>query len=343
MLEKVKDWCHKYELLNKNDKIIVACSGGPDSLTLLNILLKMRAEFNLELIAAHFNHMLRGIEADEDEAFVEKFAQMNNIEFCSKSLDIKEYCHNNKLSLEEGARIARYQFLRDMAKKYQASKIAVGHNKDDQAETVLINLLRGSGSSGIAGISAKSCDIIRPLLSITRVEIEKYCKSEGLEPRIDKSNLEPCYLRNKIRLNLLPQLTKYNPAIVDALWKTADLLGTENDFINKEIEKIWFSVINEQDKKISLNKNSFKSLHKAIKRALLRKIVTEKQGHVRGISFAHIEKILDYVENGQVGGVLELPNKLLIENKYEEIIFSSAYEKNDFTKLKLCQELLIFG
>ena len=101
MLEKVKDWCHKYELLNKNDKIIVACSGGPDSLTLLNILLKMRAEFNLELIAAHFNHMLRGIEADEDEAFVEKFAQMNNIEFCSKSLDIKEYCHNNKLSLEE--------------------------------------------------------------------------------------------------------------------------------------------------------------------------------------------------------------------------------------------------
>ena len=198
MLEKVKDWCHKYELLNKNDKIIVACSGGPDSLTLLNILLKMRAEFNLELIAAHFNHMLRGIEADEDEAFVEKFAQMNNIEFCSKSLDIKEYCHNNKLSLEEGARIARYQFLRDMAKKYQASKIAVGHNKDDQAETVLINLLRGSGSSGIAGISAKSCDIIRPLLSITRVEIEKYCKSEGLEQRIVKSNLEPCYLRNKI-------------------------------------------------------------------------------------------------------------------------------------------------
>lgn len=341
MLEKVKDWCRKYELLNKNDKIIVACSGGPDSLTLLSVLLKIRAEFNLELIVAHFNHMLRGIESDEDECFVKNYSKINNLKFCSMSVDIEEYCKSNKLSLEEGARIARYRFLRDVAAKYQTTKIAVGHNKDDQAETVLINLLRGAGSSGIAGISAKSCDIIRPLLSITRIEIEEYCKNEGLEPRIDKSNLEPCYLRNKIRLNLIPQLKKYNPAVVDALWKTADLLGAENDYINFETEKIWLSAINKQDEHYILDKNSFKLLHKAIKRTLIRKIIDEKQGNVKGISFDHIEKIIDYIENGQVGGKLELPNKLLVENKYNEVIFITNDEKDNSTKLPVSCELSI--
>ncbi len=338
MLDKVKTWCLKHHLIDNNDKLIVACSGGPDSLAMLNILQQLSQEFNLTLIVAHFNHKLRGQESDEDEAFVKAFAQANNLTFASTGVDVNQYCQNNKLSLEEGARILRYQYLRTLAQQHQADKIAVGHNKDDQAETVLLNLLRGAGSCGIAGISAKSCDIIRPLLSTTRTEIESYCQQEKLVPRIDKSNLEPCYLRNKIRLKLLPQLLQYNNSIVETLWKTAEVIGTENDYLATEAQKVWTEVISITDEIIVVKKGLFNNLHKALQRVIIRQIIEQKQGHTKGISFEHIEKVINYVATTKSGGIIELPQQLLVENKYQEFQFYFATEKHKLPQI-MAQEL----
>lgn len=320
MIKKVEAWCNKHKLLVQKDTIVIGCSGGPDSLALVDIMMRLSDKYELRVVVAHLNHMFRGKEAKADAEFVVAFCHKHGIQCYQKSIDVPAYIAQNKVSPEDGARIVRYGFLRQVAKEIGGAKIAVGHHQDDQAETVLIHLLRGAGSNGLRGMQARNQDIIRPFLAVTREEIEAYCKERQLNPRLDQTNLETEYLRNQIRLELLPELMKkFNPAIQSAICRSADLIGAEHDFISKSIEFVWTQIVKESEHVIKLNRNKFNILHIAQKRQLIRQIIEKKCGNLRGISFSHVEKMIELSEIGMTGTKIELPGQLIFQCNYAQM------------------------
>ena len=187
--EKVLETIKKYNLISKNDKIVVAVSGGPDSMCLLHILLTLRKEYNLELNVAHVNHMIRE-NAILDEEYVKDFCQKNNLNFFVKKVDVHELSKKDRIGTEEAGRKARYKFFDKVLKMTSSNKIAIAHNKNDKVETIFLNLIRGTGTYGLIGIEPKNGIYIRPLLEIERENIERYCDEFNLNPRIDESNFE---------------------------------------------------------------------------------------------------------------------------------------------------------
>ena len=318
MLEKVRTWIDKHKLLDQGDTIIVACSGGPDSLALLHILAAFRLEYNISIIVAHVDHMLRGEESAMEAAFVVDFCAKRNLICYHKAIDVPQFIKETGMSGEEAARVVRYQYLRQIAKEFGGAKIATGHHRDDQAETVLMNMLRGAGSSGIRGIQPVNGDIIRPLLSVSRADIIAYCKKEQLEPRFDSSNFEMNYLRNRIRMHLLPELERqYNSAVKDCLCRTATIVGDEHDFIQHTAKNIWMQVIKEQENRLFIMAEQLKSVHIAVIREIFRLAIEKKQGSLRGISFYHVETLIGMLFNGRVGSILKLPGGLTIHKTYD--------------------------
>ncbi|MDV9687848.1 tRNA lysidine(34) synthetase TilS [Clostridioides difficile] len=207
IFDKVLSTINKHNLIQKGDKIVLGLSGGPDSVCLLHVLNRLKKDFNIEIYAAHLNHQIRGIEAQKDALYVSKLCEDMGIIFFVKSINVPKYCENEGLSLEEGARKLRYEMFYEIKDKIKANKIAIGHNLNDQAETVMMRIMRGTGLKGLKGIDyiRDNC-IIRPILDVERSEIEEYCEAYNLNPRIDKTNLENIYTRNKIRLDLLPYM-----------------------------------------------------------------------------------------------------------------------------------------
>lgn len=328
MVEKIKKWCDCQELIKNGDTILIACSGGPDSLALTDIFCKLKNEYELKLAVAHLDHMIRGEESKADAKFVKEFCKQRDIIYFEKSVDVPAYAQKYSLSTEDAARSVRYQFLREVAKKLGGAKIATGHHKDDQAETVLLHLLRGAGSSGIGGIRPLNCGIIRPLLSVSRAEIEKYCQEMNLRPRIDATNLVPFYLRNKVRLQLLPELEKeYNPAIKEALCRSGELIGTEHQFIRAYTENYFDQFTKFENEKIIFQKNELGKLHLAIKRELFRLAIEKIRGHLKEISFFHIEQMIWFAENGKVRTVLELPGRLILKCGYDALELYYLHDK----------------
>ena len=206
MKNKVLKTIKKYNLIENGDKLVLAVSGGPDSIAMLNILKELQEEqskLNFEIVVAHINHMIRK-EAKEDEEYVRDYCQKNKIRFYSKSIDVQKIANNNKIGTEEAGRIVRYEFFDEIIEKTNSNKVAIAHNKNDKAETIIMNLLRGSGVSGLKGIEPRRGKYIRPLIECERYEIEKYCEEQKLNPRIDKTNFVNEYTRNKIRNIVIP-------------------------------------------------------------------------------------------------------------------------------------------
>src|SRR3989304_8936645 len=238
ILRKFEQTIKRFNMLQKGDRVIVACSGGPDSVALLHLLNQIKEKYDLKLFVAHINHKLRGQESDEDERFVKRLAQNLRLDSYARSFDVARIARKKKLSLEEAAREVRYEYLNKLALRLRATKISLGHNADDQAETVLMRLIRGTGALGLTGMSIVRGKIIRPLLQIKREEIEEFLKEQNLGSRIDSSNLRQDYLRNRIRLELLPHLKRnYNPKIIDTLNRTASILSAQEDYLEKETLK----------------------------------------------------------------------------------------------------------
>lgn len=313
LLGKFKQSVKRYQLIKANDTIVIGVSGGPDSVCLLYLLKVLQKELNLTLYIAHLDHMLRGKDSEKDARFVFELSGKLNIPAIFKKVDIAKLAQ--KGSFEELARKERFDFFFETAKRVKAKKIALGHTLDDQAETVLMRMLRGSGLMGLSGIlpSKKMGDfvIIRPLLEIQRSEIEKFLRLKKITPRIDITNQSEVYLRNRIRHKLLAELKKYNPNIKTVLAAAAWHIALDYDYLLAAGFKAFQAIkAAETRSSIKLNLRKFFLLHPALQNLAIRFTFERLKGDTRRLTARHIKEIKDMVYNRPVGSIVDLPFKI---------------------------------
>lgn len=325
MLAQVEKFCEQNKLLATGDSVLIACSGGPDSLALIQVLLALREKYRLHLAVGHFEHGIRGAASLEDAAFVRVFCQRQGLAFYLAAADVPAYSRQHHLSLETAARMLRYRFLRATARKLGAGTlIATAHQADDQAETVLMRILRGTGVDGLAGIQPRTADIIRPLLCVPRAEIEAYCQQQGLQPRYDATNAVPDCTRNRLRLMLLPQLGReYNPDIAASLCRLAAIAAEESDFLAGEAQAAWDEMAVPLENGIQLPLAAFRRLHPALQLAVLRRALSGEQG-TDGLGYVHYHALRQLLQNGRTGAGLRLPHGIEVRITYGAAVFLTA-------------------
>lgn len=322
MKEKVLKTIIENKLIESGDKIVLGVSGGPDSISMLSILNDIRNDKNIkldfEINVAHINHMIRK-EAKEDEEYVKQFCRKLNIKVYSKSIDVKKIAYNNKAGLEETGREVRYNFFEKVLKETNFNKIGIAHNKNDKVETVIMNVIRGSGISGLRGIEPiKNNKYIRPIIECERIEIEKYCDEKKLNPKIDKTNFENEYTRNKIRNIVIPYIKKeFNPNILEAIIKLSQLIKEEDEYLNKQVEEKYKNILIEQkEKEIIIDLKKFNQEEKTIASRIIINIIIKLFGNSKGIEKVHIEDIIKLCNNN-IGNKYLTPNKnikILVKN-----------------------------
>ena len=286
----------RHGMIAPGDRILVACSGGPDSVALTSLLLRLREEMPLEISVAHFNHRLRP-GAEDDEAFVRELARRWVLPLIAGSKNVRRVARRGNLNLEEAARLLRYEFLRGAARKAGATKIATGHTMNDQAETILMRLFRGTGLAGLAGIEPVSgpagCPVIRPLLGIRREDLEAYLRDKGLDFRTDESNLDRRRLRNRIRLGLLPEIERnYSPRIVEHLAALSTLAGEEDALLAGIVRELAEEFITRSGRETVLDVRTLSLLPPALARRVVREFIRGLKGDLRAISFDDVASVL---------------------------------------------------
>ena len=327
--DKVLKTIQKYNLIQNGDSIVIGVSGGPDSMTLLNVLINLKQKLEIsKIVVATVNHMIRE-EAEEETKFVENFCESHGIEFYLKKVDVQEEARSKKISTELAGRNARYDFFEEVLKKTGSNKIATAHNSNDNAETVLMNLLRGSGVSGLKGIEKiRDGKFIRPIIECKRSEIEQYCLENKLNPRYDKTNNENTYTRNKIRNMLIPYIEEnFNPNIVDSLNRLSTIATKEDEYIHKIVENSFKNIVITADmgkKEIILDLKKFNELDEVIKSRLILYTISEILGTSQGIEKIHIEDIIKLCGNN-IGNKYLMPNKnIKIFIKKGKIFFTAV-------------------
>ena len=333
MLEKIAlKTITKHNLICKNDHIIVGVSGGADSICLLYFLNSIKNDFNLKITAVHINHCMRGEESDEDNRFVVDFCKSINIPINVFSFDIYSKAKEESITTEEAGRKYRYNSFNNVLKKVNGTKIAIAHNKDDNAETIIMRFFRGTGIKGLSGISYKRDNIIRPLLDCLRKDIEDYCTRNNLSYRNDSTNSMDIYTRNKIRLNLIPFIKKdFNPNIVNTLCDMSKTFYDENEFLDTLANKALDDCIIEKDtKKITLKINKLNNINLVIQKRLLRLCLSHFNKDLYNLSYEHINMIIDILKK-QTGKSLNLPNNLYVYKQYDYLIICQNINsiKND--------------
>ena len=328
MEEKVFETIKKYNLIEDGDKIVLGVSGGPDSISMLNILKEIKDAqiIKFEIYVAHINHMIRK-EAIDDEKYVEDYCNRNNIKCYIKRIDVVKIANDKKMGTEEAGRNARYDFFEEILKDTDSNKIAIAHNKNDKIETIIMHLLRGSGLSGLKGIEPiRDNKFIRPLIECERSEIEQYCEENNLNPRIDKTNFENEYTRNKIRNIVIPYIKQeFNPNILQTLSRLSEVVTEEVEYVDKQTQKIYQQILIEKtDKQISLNLKKFNEHEKIIKSQLILLATKQLMGSTQGIEKIHIEDIIKLCNNN-------IGNKYLTPNKNIKILIKD--KKINFIKL----------
>ncbi len=320
-IEKFLNTIKTYKLIQKGEGVVIGVSGGPDSICLLHLLWRIRDEYSLKLYGVHLNHQFRGEEARKDALYVKDFCKELNIESFIFSENIDFYAKNKGITFEEAGREWRYKLFDEIAERTGSSKIAVAQNLNDQAETVLMRLMRGSGIEGLSAIDYMRDDkIIRPILNISREEIEKYCEENGLNPRIDKTNFESIYTRNKIRLELIPYMQEnFNPNIIETLARNSDIFREDSDYLNKKAYEIFVNISKIKENVVSIDINKFKENHIAIKRRIIRGAIKKIKGDLKNIALTNIDDIIDLANNSNVGAKLNISGDIIIKLGYNNI------------------------
>ncbi len=340
--EKVLQNISEFNLIKKNDIVLIGVSGGTDSLALLHLFLGFREKFSLKLYVVHVNHMLRGKEADLDEKFVYEYCQGNKIQVIIKKQDVHKIAKEKNLSLEEAAREVRYKIFHEVGKTLGDYKIAVAHHMNDQAETIFMHIMRGTGIDGLKGMDYVSGKIIRPFLNIPRKEIEDYVHIHGLTPRTDSSNKECIYTRNRVRLELMPFINnKLGVDITKNLVRLSEILKDEDDFVQNFCDDVYETVLKKQNlSEVIIDSEKLSKEHIAIKRRIIRKILKFLKGNLKGMQKVNIEKASEFIEQGRVGTVIHLPANISIYKHYHEIRFyqeavrDSLYERRELFEAK---------
>jgi tRNA(Ile)-lysidine synthase len=340
MLEKIRKYICEQYLLNPGERVAVACSGGADSVALLHILAELRDTLGIVLSVGHFHHQIRGTEADGDKQFVEELAVKLPLEFHSGSGNVPEHAAESKISIETAARELRHEWFAELIRQGKADKIATAHTRDDQAETVLMRILRGTGARGLAGIAPaqKAKHLVRPLLTTCRSEVEAYLKARGQCWREDSSNLNLGHTRNRIRHTLLPLLERdFNPAIRQTLADLAELAHAEDDYWTNELASLLPRLVHEGKPSRSGRSSSGESqgvlaLDLSALRVLplaIRRQVMHRTAHRLGVSleFKHIQQLAALAEQGKPCAKLVLPDGLMANRTAREIQFSRNVQK----------------
>ncbi len=332
MNQKVLETIRKYNLIEDGDKIVLGVSGGPDSICMLDNLREVKEEqiIEFEIYVAHINHMIRE-EAIDDEKYVQEYCKKYNIECFVKRADVQKIASEKKIGTEEAGRKVRYDFFEEVLQKTESNKIAIAHNKNDKIETIIMHLLRGSGLSGLKGIEPiRDNKYIRPLLECERTEIEQYCEDKKLNPRIDKTNFENEYTRNKIRNIVIPYIKKeFNPNIIQTLSRLSDLAADESNYIELQTQKAFEKILIAKEKEqITLKLKEFNKQDKVIKNRLILYTTKELMGSTQGIEKIHIEDIIKLCQNN-VGNKFLTPNKnlkVLVKDKKIFFIKQNTYK-----------------
>lgn len=303
LIDKIKKTIQKYNLINEDDKLLIGVSGGPDSMALLNVL----QELGYNICVAHINHGIRE-NAVNDQKCVEDFCEARNIPCFVKEVKLLEM--QSGLTIEELGRVIRYEFFDEILNQEGCTKIVTAHNANDNAETVIMNMIRGSGLSGLKGIGASRDNIIRPLIETTRDEVEAYCDEMHLNPCHDESNDEAVYTRNKVRLEVLPYIIEnINSNAINNINRMAELVALDEGYIRRNVNEAYEDcLILEEKGRVVCNLRKFNKLDEVIKRRLIIKFISKALGHAKDIEKVHIEDILKLCENN-VGNKYLTPNK----------------------------------
>jgi tRNA(Ile)-lysidine synthase len=325
MLNKVNETIKKHNMLAMGDRVVVAVSGGPDSVALLKVLSVVSGEYGLSLVTAHLNHGLRGKESDDEEVFVREVSESLGVAFESEHVDMPALIEREKKSPEDICRNVRYNFLEKIRKKHKANKIALGHNLGDQAETVIMKFLRGSGMEGLRGILPVRDEIyIRPLISVTRGEILTFLKKEGMAFVTDSSNVEDIYLRNRIRNKLIPGLKEnYNPGLEENLGHMADIIRVEDDYIRTTVKNILTSWGVDRDmNNVHISIPELVKSHEAIQRRIIKTLLQICSHSKKGIGYLHVKSVMGLITGGSPNGTLNLPFDLEVRREYDLLTIS---------------------
>jgi len=336
-IDNVKAVILKHNLLSKEDKVVIGVSGGADSLCLLHVLNTIKNEIGIEIFAVHLNHQFRGAEADADAEFVEDICRKWEIPYKIESFDVPAYAKQQGLSPEEAGREIRYKLFRDVKDVINANKIAVAQNSNDNVETILMRLFRGTGLEGLKGIDILRDEIIRPLLETDRISIEEYCRQNNLEPRVDKTNLQTIYSRNKIRLELIPYLKEsFNPNLNESVTRLSQIIKEENDYLEQQTNHLMNSIVQIEEQRLSIKINNLTELHEAMQKRLLRRAVEQLAETLNGYEYKHFQGIIELLNKG-TGAALELPKNIKAYISYGNLILSKKIEnkhKKCYYKLK---------
>lgn len=326
--KRVLDLITGHRLVSKGDRVVVAVSGGADSVCLLAILHKYQTELGITLHVAHLDHGLRGAESNADAEFVRALAVKLDLPLSVEKRDVNGYQKEYRLTPEEAAREVRYQFLSEVAEDVGAASVAVAHTRNDHVETILLHLLRGSGLSGLVGLkeAVTLCykrighlNIIRPLICLTRAEVEAYCRQAGLEFHSDSTNESLTPTRNRIRLKLLPEIRRdFNPRVDEALDRLSRFAADEQDFIAGEARRAAEGLTKQKSGVLVIDQAGLSALHPALRRAVLKQLLTQGLGSPKDIEAGHIEDMLD-LASGNAGRAIDLPAGLVFAAGYGEL------------------------
>ena len=320
MIHKVKAFIEKHDMFHQGDRVVVGVSGGADSMALLACLDQLKEELDLRLFIAHVDHGLRGNESDLDRELVVKTARELNLPFYLKSLDLKNVRVGQ--SFEDAARTERYRFFFQLYDEFGAHRIALGHQFHDQAETILLHLLRGTGAEGLAGIlPVRDKIVVRPLLCVTREEIQTFLTAGNIAYREDQTNRSNAFLRNRIRHELIPRLRKYNGRIEQSLYNLTKVMQIDNDYWEREIRRVFRSLgVDPLSDRSVISRESFSELHEAMQRRIIKTLLESASQDKNGINQRHIEAFLRLIREGHVGQKLSMPFQREVILQYKEVL-----------------------
>ncbi|RKD22785.1 tRNA lysidine(34) synthetase TilS [Ammoniphilus oxalaticus] len=328
LFNKLIQSIERQALFQAGDRILVGVSGGVDSMALLDILRRLSKKNDWSIYAAHLNHCFRGEESRQDAAYVARICEQWSIPCKIGETDVPKMIRDKKMNTQTASRIARYDFFRSVANVWRIDKLALAHHANDQAETVLMRVLRGTGIEGLAGIPISRQEagfqITRPLLSVNKEDLIAYCNQRGIKPRVDSSNEKTTYHRNFLRLEVIPWLEQtVNPSLQTALIQLSEIAEQENNLLDVLASETCQQMITQRgETKVVIKRKLFLNSHLALQRRMVKLIFTYLDANQANIGFIHIDRICEWVEQGRVSSRLELPNGALVRREYDQIIFT---------------------